>query len=165
MIAGLNLTTGKSFLAKLGDGLEIIEVETNEDIAEELEDVEVLAVNASFKPVEGLSDDEEDLVEEGYSFSPSTNETDLNRRAVHLKQLLFEKGLEVELIRFDEMITSRELAIGGDQALESYGIDTSEITCSEEFDAVLGAVTARFYQQDQCRDLGVQIPEALNQKT
>lgn len=167
MIAGLNLDTeNESILAILGENLEILSLESNEEIVEALnEGVKVLAVNAPIEPVEGMTDKEEELVDEGYQFSPSTHNKDLNRRAVHLKQLLLEKGVEIELIRFDSMITSKELAIDGDQALESYGVDTSEIHGVDEFDAVLGAVTARFYQQDQCKDLGIQIPEAIKENT
>ena len=167
MIAGLNLKTeGESFIAILDDELELLSVETNEEIVDNLpEELQILAVNAPLERVEGLTDKEEELMEEGYQFTPSTHETDLNRRAVHLQQMLFEKGMEVEVIRFDSMLTSKELAIDGDSALESYGIETEGINSAEDFDAVLGAITARFYQQDQCKDLGIQIPENINQNT
>lgn len=167
MIAGLKLNVNEdSFLALLDDNLEIIQVGTNEEIVDNLpEDVKILAVNAPLEKVKGLTDKEEELMEEGYQFTPSTHNVDLNRRAVHLQQMLFEKGREIEVIRFDPMITSKELAIEGDSALESYGIDTSEIKSAGAFDAVLGAITARFYQQEQCRDLGIQIPENINQNT
>lgn len=167
MIAGLNLNTeGESHLAILDEELELSSFETNEEIVDSLpEKVKILAVNAPIERVEGLTEKEEELMEEGYQFTPSTHNVDLNRRAVHLQQMLFEKGKEVEIIRFDPMITSKELAIDGDSALESYGIDTESIDSAGVFDAVLGAITARFYQQDQCKDLGIQIPENINQNT
>lgn len=167
MIAGLNLNTeGESQLALLGEEVKLLKCDTNEDIVNNLpEEVSILAVNAPVEKVEGLTEKEEELMEEGYQFTPSTHNVELNRRSVHLQQMLFEKGREVEVIRFDSMITSKELAIDGDQALESYGIDTSNIDSSGAFDAVLGAITARFYQQDQCRDMGIQIPENINQNT
>jgi len=167
MIAGINLETeGRSSIAVMGEKLEIHSAKTNEEIIQALpEDVQIVAVNAPIEPVEGLSEKEEELIEEGFQFAPSTQNRDLNRRAVHLKQLMFEKGLDAEFIRFDEMISSEELAIDGDQALEGYGVDTSVIGDADEFDAVIGSVTARFYQQDQCRDLGVQVPEGIEQNT
>lgn len=166
MIAGLNLKTdGDCQLAVFGDELEIFNLEKNMDIVEALpSEVSVMAVNAPLESGEGLSEKEEELVEEGHIFSPSTQNTDLERRAMHLKQLIFEQGVEVELVRFDPMITSKELAIDGDKALEGYGVPSGDISTADEFDAVLGAVTARFYEQDQCEDLGIQVPNPLNEK-
>ena len=165
MIAGLNLTTeGESKLAILSDEIEINSLETNQDIVEALEeDIDVLAVNAPLTQEKGLTEKEEELVDEGHMFSPSTQNKKLTRRALHLKQLMFENGLEVEIVRFDPMVTSKELAIDGDGALESYGIDSSNISSSKEFDAVLGAVTARFYQEGQCEDFGIQVPSPLSE--
>lgn len=168
MIAGVNLRTdGVSKMAVLGDEeIEILDIDSNMDIVEALnEDVSVIAVNAPLTADEGLSEGEEELIDEGYRFSPSTHNTDLKRRAMHLKQLFVEEGVESELIRFDPMITARELAIDGDQAVESYGVDSSDISGSDEFDAVIGAITARFYEKNQVKDLGIQVPEPLRQNT
>lgn len=164
MIAGLNLKTdGECKLAVLGDELEIIDVETNMDIVGALsEKAAIVAVNAPLETGEGLSEKEEELIDEGHIFSPSTQNKKLKRRALHLKQLFIENGVEAELIRFDPMITSKELAIDSDKALESYGISSTDISGADEFDAVLGAVTARFYEENQCDDLGVQIPKPLD---
>ena len=161
-IAGLYLTEEECKLAVLDDGLEILTLETNEDILEHLNEVNVLAVNAALKTGRELDEVEEELQEEGYIFSPGENDETLRRRAAHLNQLIKQKGLNTELIRYDPMITSKELAIDGDQALESMGVDPENIESSHEFDAALGAVTARFYQQDQFEDLGVIVPEALH---
>jgi len=163
MIAGVNLKTeGESKLAVLGKELIITSLDTNQEILEALpEEVEVLAVNAPLENGKGLSEKEEELIDEGHMFSPSTHNKRLNRRALHFKQLMSENRLATELIRFDPMITSKELAIDGDNALESHGVSSKKISNAEEFDAVLGAVTARFYQEGQCSDFGVQVPEPL----
>ena len=161
-IAGLYLTEEDCKLAVLDDGLEILTLETNEEIIEHLEQVKILAVNAALKTGRELDEVEEDLQEEGYIFSPGENDETLRRRAAHLNQLIKQRGLNTELIRYDPMITSKELAIDGDQALESMGINPSDIESSHEFDAALGAVTARFYEQYQFEDFGVVVPESLH---
>jgi len=166
MIAGLYLKTDmESKLAVLDKKLNITSLDTNQDIIDALpEEVDVLAVNAPLESGKGLSEKEEELIDEGYMFSPSTQNKRLNQRALHLKQLMVENGLHAELIRFDPMITSKELAIDGDKALESYGVSSEGISGADEFDAVLGAVTARFYQENQCEDFGVQVPEPLKKE-
>jgi len=162
MIAGLYLTEDKCTLAVIDDGIKIGEYETNEEIIENLDGVEILAVNAPLTSGRELEKQEEELQEEGYIFSPGSHDETLRRRAAHLKQLIEQKGVMTELIRYDPMITSRELALDGDKALESMGFETSNIEKSRDFDAVLGAVTARFYDQDQFEDFGVIVPEALH---
>jgi len=163
MTVGINLKKdGETKVAILGDGTKIISAESNKDIVDALDsNSNIIAINAPLIKSDGLSDKEEELIDEGYSFSPSTHNKVLHRRALHLKQLLFEEGVEAEVIRFDPMITSQELAIDGDQALNSYGVSSSDIDNADEFDAVLGAITARFYEQNQCQDYGVQVPTPL----
>ena len=162
MIAGLYLTEDQCTLAVIDDGIKIQEFETNEEIVENIQEVEILAVNAPLTSGKELEEKEEELQEEGYIFSPGAHDETLRRRAAHLKQLIEQTGLETELIRYEPMITSRELALDGDKALESMGFETSDIKKSRDFDAVLGAVTARFYDQDQFEDLGVVVPSSLN---
>jgi predicted nuclease with RNAse H fold len=162
MIAGLYLTEDECSLAIIDEGLEVKKIEENQDIVEELGDSGVLAVNAAIESGKDLEQQEEELEDEGYSFVPASMNETLNRRARHLKQLLKEKGKAFEIIRYDPMITSRELAINGDQGLESLGIDPSEIDGSQDFDAVLGVVTSRFYDQDQFEDYGIVIPEPIH---
>jgi len=84
-----------------------------------------------------------------------------------LKAQLFENmGAErPEVIRFEPQITADELAIHDDSALGSYGVDSSKIESAEQFDAMLGAITARFYEQNQVKDLGVIIPEPLGNQS
>ncbi len=162
MIAGLYLTEDKCKLAVIDDGIKIEEYETNQEIVDNLEDIDILAVNAPLTSGRELEKQEEKLQEEGYIFSPGSHDETLRRRAAHLKQLIEQKRVMTELIRYDPMITSRELALDGDKALESMGFETSNIEKSRDFDAVLGAVTARFYDQDQFEDFGVIVPEALH---
>ncbi len=162
MIAGLYLTEEECTLAVIDDWIKIEEYETNSEIVDNIQEIEILAINAPLTSGRELEKQEEELEEEGYLFSPGAHDETLRRRAAHLKQLIQQTGLETELIRYDPMITSRELALDGDKALESMGFETSDIKKSRDFDAVLGAVTARFYDQDQYEDLGVIVPEALH---
>jgi len=67
-----------------------------------------------------------------------------------------------DFIRFDPQITAKELSIDGDDALASYGVEPSDIDSARVFDAVLGAITARFYQQEQFQDLGIIVPQSLD---
>ncbi|MFO7794496.1 MAG: hypothetical protein R6V35_06005 [Candidatus Nanohaloarchaea archaeon] len=162
MIAGLYLTENECTLAVIDDGIKIEEYETNQEIVDNLEDVDILSVNAPLTSGRELEQQEEELQEEGYIFSPGAHDETLRRRAAHLKQLIEQKGVMTEMIRYDPMITSKELALDGDKALESMGFETYNIKKSRDFDAVLGAVTARFYDQEQFEDFGVIVPEALH---
>lgn len=156
----------ESHVAFLEEELETFSIETNQEIIELLEDrePEIVAVNTGLQERSSLSDGEEELQEEGHIFTPAQHDTKKVRRFEAFKGLLERKlpGEEIpEFIRFDTMITGRELAIDTDEALESYGVDPSGIESSGEFDAALGAITARFYHQEQVKDLGVQVPEPL----
>ena len=170
MIAGLILSKTEelnSELAFLGDELETFSLEKNPEMVEKIKEFEpeIIAVDsANESPREEYSEDEEELREEGYSFTPSNTESKKIKRLQALKAVL-KRDMEEppKFIRFDQHITAEELAIDGDKALKSYGIDPSEIDSARQFDAVLGAVTARFYQQDQYRDLGVIVPQGLDE--
>jgi hypothetical protein len=70
-------------------------------------------------------------------------------------------GESPDIIRFEPSITAEQLAIHDDAGFKSLGIDTSGIRSARQFDAALGAVTARFYSQNQYEDLGVIVPESL----
>lgn len=159
----------ESNVAFLGDDVEVFTVNTNEEIIELVAErtPQIVAVNTGLKEMNRLSEGEEDLREEGHIFTPSQHDTKRVRRFQAFKGLLERKisGDEIpEFIRFDAMITGRELAIDSDSALESYGVDSSEISSSGEFDAVLGVVTARFYDQGQAEDNGVTVPNPLEEK-
>ena len=173
MIAGLILTDNtdlKSCLAFIGeDETESVEIATNEEIIEQLSEKkpEILAVNSGTDPSRGeLTEKESELKEEGHSFTPTSHDKMTSRRLEALQSQIFaEMGAEgPEVIRFDPGITSKELAIDSDEALESLGVKTGQITSARQFDAVLGAVTARFYQQNQYSDMGVIVPEPVTEK-
>lgn len=170
MIAGLVLKDepGKECgVAFLDEELETYSVESNEEIIELLEEYgpEVVAVNASDKTsIKEFSKDEEELREEGHIFTPLSHESELVKRFEALKAGCQQSlGPDMpEFVRFDPRITADELAIHNDEGLKSFGLETEDIRSSDEFDAVLGAVTARFYQQDQFEDMGIIVPGDLN---
>jgi len=168
MIAGLILSDNEqldSEMALLGDELEVYSLETNQEIVEKITELEpeVVAVNSAGEITrEELSEQEEDLKEEGYSFTPSRTESKKVKRLQGLKTLIKREMLDSpDFIRFDPHITAEELAIEGDKALDGYGVETSDINSARQFDAVLGSITARFYQQEQFQDLGVVVPRNL----
>ncbi len=169
MIAGIVLkdtVEEDSQLALLSEGELVCEpASTNEEIVDLLKEKgpDIVAVDAGDTQGSAeLTEDEKELKEEGYAFTPSSHNKAASRRLKALKAMAFEKmGDDTpEFIRFSPHITSEELAIHGDEALESYGINPENISSAEQFDAVLGAVTARFYQQNQFREMGVVVPEA-----
>lgn len=168
MIAGIILSDNQQLDSKLtflGDELELFSLETNQEIVEKIKEFEpeIIAVDSASEVTrEEFSEQEEELKDEGYNFTPSRTESKKIKRLQALKAVL-NRDMEdaPQFIRFDPHITVDELAIDGDDALSSYGVDPSDIESARQFDAVLGAVTARFYQQDQFQDLGVIVPQSL----
>lgn len=169
MNAGLVLkdtTEEESKLVFLGEEVDIYEVGTNDDIVELVaeKEPEVVAVDVGTEVGrEEFTEQEEELKEEGYRFTPTSHETKRAKRLEALKAQVFEEmgATGPEVIRFEPQITADELAAHDDDALRSYGIDPSAIEDAEQFDAMLGAITARFYEQNQVKDLGVIVPEPL----
>lgn len=165
MIAGLVLSDSEdveSGIAFFGEnGVETLSILDTTEIADEIVEREpdVLAVNTGNQVIRELSEDEEELKEEGYMFKPASMQKKKVKRFQAIQKTVNHRtGTAVEFIRFDPQITSKELAIDSESALVSYGIETDELDSTLEFDALLGAVTARFYQQGDFRDLGVVIP-------
>ena len=159
----------KSAIATLEDELSSEKVETNQELVEKLKEAspDIVAVNTGLKEMRELSDKEEELQEEGHIFTPASQDTRRVRRFQDLKRRLEQSMASEELpefIRFDAVITGRELALEDDKGLESLGLETSDINSSKEFDAVLGAVTARFHDQGQTEDMGVVVPKALHEE-
>lgn len=158
----------KSHLAFVGDGVECFSVNDNSEIIELLEEYEpeVIAADVGLKQAgEELTKDEEKLQDEGHIFTPNSHQEKTVKRLDALKaQLTHDTGLQPEFIRFEPQISAQELAIDGDKALEGYGVDSSGIGSVGEFDAVLGAITARFYQENQYEDLGVIVPEGVREE-
>lgn len=169
MIAGLVLTTteeDESSIAFIGESdTEAFSVKDTGELVDLVVEKkpEILAVNCGTELSKGnLTQDEEELKEEGYSFTPSANEKKKVERARAIdRSLKHHMDNPPELIRFDPFISSRELALDSDKAVESLGVDASNIESSQEFDAVVGAITARFYSQNQYKESGVVIPENI----
>lgn len=169
MIAGLILTTteeDESSLAFIGeDGTEAFSIKDTGELVDIIVErkPEILAVNCGTElSGDDLTQDEEELKEEGYNFTPSSNEKKKVERTRAIdRSLNHHMDNPPELIRFDPFISSRELALDSDKAVESLGVDTSNTGSSQEFDAVVGAITARFYSQNQYKESGVVIPENI----
>ncbi|WP_414838223.1 hypothetical protein ACK3SF_02375 [Candidatus Nanosalina sp. VS9-1] len=166
---GIDLTeddSTESTVAFLSDSVESYSFETNEELAEKIIESQpnIVAVNTGLKERRGLSEEEEELQEEGHIFTPASHDTQRVRRFQDLKRRI-QAGLAAEdrpeFIRFDPAISGRELALDSDRSLESLGVEASGIESSREFDAVLGAVTARFYDQGQAEEMDVVVPTTL----
>ena len=160
----------ESSVSFLSDEIESFTVESNEEIVELVKERKsnMVAVNTGLEERRRLSDEEEELQEEGFIFTPAKDDVKRVRRFQSLKAHIAHDlpGDEIpEYIRFDPVITGRELAVDSDKALDSYGVDPSDIDSSYEFDATLGAVTARFFQENQVRDLSVSVPRPLRDNT
>lgn len=171
MIAGLILKDNveeNSHIAFLEDELESFSVKENSELIELIEEYEpeLIAANIGLKQgKEELTKEEQELKAEGHIFTPNSHREKTVKRLDALKaQLTHETGLQPDFIRFKPQISAKELAIDSDKALQSYGVDASEIDSVGEFDASIGAVTARFYQENQYKDLGVIVPEAVREK-
>lgn len=150
-------------VAFLSDSMESFTVESNEEIIELVKErkPEIIAVDTGLEERKRLSDGEEELQEEGFIFTPAKDDVKNVRRFLSFKAFLAQElpGEELpEYIRFDPVISGRELAVDSDEALEGYGVDASGIDSAKEFDAALGAVTGRFYQQNQVQEMSVAVP-------
>jgi len=168
MIAGVVLSDSlerDTKIAILGDDLRTYSVESNQEIAEVLEDNEVETVAfdvGTEQSQEELTEAEKELKQEGYIFEPNSFNRTKVERLQSLSRRLKHRIEFIELIRFDPQITSKELMIDGEDDLRSFGVE-GEIEDVKTFDAVLGAITARFYDGDQYEDLGVIVPESLGE--
>lgn len=168
MNAGVIITDNtdkESYAAFLGDKLQTYAFKTNEELLELIakHDPRVIAFDAGTETsMKEFNKNEEELKEEGHSFVPTSHEPRRSKRVEALKtSILHNTDKQVEVIRFEPKITADELALHDDSGLEALGIDPSGIESAGEFDAVLGAVTSRFYSQNQFEDYGVIVPEAL----
>jgi hypothetical protein len=170
MIAGLILTDDENEESQLAfldndNQAETCSISDTGEIVDKIVEKtpEVLAVNCGTElSGKELTKDEEELKEEGYSFTPSSNEKKKVERLRAIdRSLKHHMDKPPEIIRFDPFISSQELALDGDKSVESLGINTSKISSSREFDAVVGAITAQFYKQNQYSESGVVIPESI----
>jgi predicted nuclease with RNAse H fold len=156
-------------VAFISEETESVSVESNKEILDLVKDKtpQIVAVDTGLEERRSLSESEEKLQEEGFIFTPAKDDVRTVRRFLSLKGSVSQNipGDEIpEYIRFNPVITGRELAIDSDEGLEGYGIDSSGIESAQEFDAVLGAVTARFYQQGQVREMAVSVPEPVKEQ-
>ena len=158
-----------SSVAFLSDELASFTFETNEELIELVKKhkPQIIAVNTGLEERKRLSEGEEKLQEEGFIFTPAKDDVKRIRRFLAFKAFLGQElsGDELpEYIRFDPVITGRELAIDTDDALKGYGVDASDIDSAGEFDAALGAVTCRFFQENQVKDMSVAVPEPMREQ-
>lgn len=170
MIAGLILSDSEqetSEIVFLGNETSSHSIKDTREIVDLIKEKqpEVIAADIGLEQRgDGLTEKEEELQEEGFNFTPTHTEKKKVMRLQAIQGALSQEMEKVpEIIRFDPHITAKELAIDGETALESYGIDPSCLDSAREFDAMLGAVTARFYQQGQSQDLGVIVPSTLEE--
>lgn len=168
MIAGIILSDDldkNCSIAFLGDELETLEVNTNEEIVEAIEErnSEIVAVDVGTKQSQKeFTKEEKELKEEGYIFTPNSyQKTKVERMQSLERHINHAMGGRVEIIRFEPQITAEELAIDSEDDLASLGVE-GDIGSVEEFNATLGAITARFYSQGQFEDYGVVVPENLD---
>ena len=122
----------ESSVAFLSDEIESFTVNSNKEIIELVKDREpsIIAINTGLEERRRLSDEEEELQEEGFIFTPAKDDVKRVRRFQSFKTHLAQEvsGDELpEYIRFDPIISGRELAIDSDSEFEGYGIDPSDI--------------------------------------
>jgi len=150
------------------NNLSCFSVSTNKEIVELIEEhePEIISVNVGIDETpEEFTEQEQNLIDEGFSFIPNSQKKKLMKRleslTSHLNKTMGVKSPEV--IRFDPIITAKELAISNDSDLRGLGINTEDIISAEMFDAALGSVTARFYEQNQYEDFEVIVPSPLEE--
>lgn len=168
MIAGLILSGNLEedcSLAFLGEELETMQVNTNKEIVDAIEEREpdIIAVDVGTKQSqEEFTKEERELKDEGYGFTPNAYQKKKVERMQSLERHInHSMGGRIEVIRFEPQITADELAIDSEEDLASLGVE-GVIGSVREFNAVLGAVTARFYSQGQFEDYGVIVPQNLD---
>lgn len=111
---------------------------------------------------DGFRDDEEELVDDGYSFRPpAMHDNDKLERTVFLKNTL-KKTVMPEMIECRPRITAEVLDIEEDEDLADFGLIVDAIRSMREFEAVLAAITAQFYAQDQYEEQGFIVPKELD---
>ncbi|MDY6777789.1 MAG: hypothetical protein SVU32_03925 [Candidatus Nanohaloarchaea archaeon] len=153
-------------LAFLSDRVETFS-ETDDDRILELIEERRPAVIAFTAPlnepgIEGFREDEEELVDEGYRFlPPDLRDRDEMERTQFMMNAIKRLGFMPEVIECRPKITADILDIEGDDDLEEFGVETGAIHNMTEFEAVLAAITAKFYENDQFRDKGVIVPEEV----
>jgi predicted nuclease with RNAse H fold len=112
---------------------------------------------------EGFREGEEDMVEEGHAFLPAEmHDNDEMERALFLKNSLQRSGFMHEVIECRPMVSAEVLGIQGDDELGDLGVPTEGIRNMREFEAVVAAVTAKFYANDRFEEKGFIVPKRLD---
>jgi len=156
-------------VAFLGEGLETFTETDDERILEFIEDrrptVVAFTVPTDGSNVqEGFREDEQEMVEEGHSFlPPSMHDKAELERALFLRNSLQRLGFLHDVIECRPMISAEVLGVEGDQELEDLGVPTEDIRTMREFEAVLAAVTAKFYANDQYEEKDFIVPKRLEE--
>lgn len=170
MICGISFGESKenAAVAFISDKTDSFSVESNQEIADLIEEKtpDVVAVDTGLQERRSLSEGEQALQEEGFIFTPAKDDVRSVRRFASLKGSISQTVAGDDIpsyIRFDPVITGKELAIDSDENLEGYGVNASNIESAKEFDAVLGAVTARFHEQGQTDEMSVSVPKPVRQ--
>lgn len=167
MIAGIKLSDSEdkiSGIAFIEEELSTFSVKKDEEILDILEEKqpEVIAFNAHLKPPEkeeNFREEEKDLIDDGYALLPygMGSTVKLSRRALSLKSRL-SLDIETGFIECDPETTREILEIQGDNELQNYGMDPEDTENTQEFGAVLAALTALFYSRGDFEDHGIVTP-------
>ncbi|MDY6770431.1 MAG: hypothetical protein SV186_00570 [Candidatus Nanohaloarchaea archaeon] len=156
-------------IAFLSEELETFSETDDERILELISERRPSVVAFTVPPVgadvdEGFREDEQEMVEEGHSFlPPEMRDNDEMERALFLKNSLQREGFLHDVIECRPMITAEILDIEGDDDLEELGVPTGEIMSMKEFEAVLAAVTAKFYANDSFEEKDFIVPKPLDE--
>ncbi|MFB6167090.1 MAG: hypothetical protein ABEJ62_02410 [Candidatus Nanohaloarchaea archaeon] len=156
-------------------------VEGNEEIVEMMEEKrpDVVAMNAPLErsvgegpvkprekdpesdvPEGSFREGEEELVEEGYSVLPrDMRDRDVLEQGEHLSRSVEASGIGALVIESDPRLVAEELGVGGDEKLEAYGVDTSDIGNVWEFDAAVLALLARFHSEGRTEENDLVLPD------
>lgn len=154
-------------IAFLSDSVDTFSETDDEEILELVEEHRpaIIAFSTPLRgPVKekGFNEDEEELVDEGHSFLPrSMMDKKELERAVFLKNSIKRLGITPDFIECRPLVTSDVLDVNGDEDLEDLGVTTGAIHNTQEFDAVLAAITAKFYANDQYEEKGFIVPKEM----
>lgn len=169
MIAGIILSDSRgkdSKIAMLEDETVSCRTVDDEELSKILQEnsFELIAVDAgSEMNKDELTSEEEDLKDEGFNFTPTFMQKSKTNRLGNLKSFIVaqlgEEEEPPEWIRFSPHITAEELAVSSDKDITSYGLTLEDVGSAEEFDAVLGVLTAVFYKKNSYSDKGMIVPE------
>jgi len=107
---------------------------------------------------------EEELIADGYSMLPTAmRDRRLLERAEFLSNSIKRSGIGATIIESNPRLVAERLDIGGDTELKAYGVETEDIDGVREFDALLLALTAKFFDEDKAVDKDIIIPETLDE--